>query len=641
MARVAVDLPLPHLDRGFDYLVPPEMDAAAQVGVRVRVRFAGRLVSGFILERRASSEHEPLAPLHQVISAEPVLHPQVAQLARSVADHYAGNLADVVRAAVPPRQAKIEAADSGTWPEPDLEPQPSVWAHYPQGESFLAALEAGGHPRASWLVPPTLGPLGDWASGFVSAAAPVLARGQGALLLAANARELQELAAAATNRFGKGSFAVLSAQAGPARRYRNFLAISRGRVRMVLGTRAAVFAPVENPGLIALWDDGDDSWAEPHAPYWHAREVAALRAHHSGAALLLAGHARTAEVEQLLAHRWMSSISLTPGQVRGISAAVRNLNPDQGEDPTLPARRLPPPVFTMVRDGLASGPVLIQVPRAGYASGLACANCRTPARCRKCQQPLSDPDGRGPTCRWCGPDPRPWRCPECGTNRLRAPVVGVVRTVEEFGKAFPGVRVQQASAAKPLERVDATPSLVLATPGAEPAAEGGYAAAILLDGDLMLSRPDLRVGQETLRRWLAVVSLVRPGDQGGTVLVVAQPQGREVQALQRLDPAGYAERELADRLAAGFPPAVRLITLEAAPGVLAQLLPRLELPPQVLVTGPFPRPDTALGESAQLTLRCPPALAVATIAALRQVLAIRAARKDPPVRVRVDPQVLD
>src|SRR4051812_15142768 len=119
VARVCVDVPLPHLDRPFDYLVQAADDEAAQPGVRVKVRFAGQLVNGWLLERAESSGHEGrLAYLDKIISPERVLDPEVARLARAVADRYAGNLSDVLRLAIPPRHARVEAERPAPPPAP-------------------------------------------------------------------------------------------------------------------------------------------------------------------------------------------------------------------------------------------------------------------------------------------------------------------------------------------------------------------------------------------------------------------------------------------------------------------------------------------------------------------------------------------
>ncbi|MGW4802348.1 primosomal protein N' family DNA-binding protein, partial [Nonomuraea sp. NPDC004297] len=158
VARVVVDSPLPHLDRPFDYLIPEAAHESAEPGVRVRVRFAGKLVDGFLLERVAESAHEGrLTPLERVVSPERVLTPEIAALARAVADRYAGTLTDVLRLAVPPRHARAESEARRTDPgDPDpVEPVPSgAWDAYPAGPSFLDALRDGRAPRAVWSAVP-------------------------------------------------------------------------------------------------------------------------------------------------------------------------------------------------------------------------------------------------------------------------------------------------------------------------------------------------------------------------------------------------------------------------------------------------------------------------------------------------------
>ncbi|EUA32158.1 putative primosomal protein N' [Mycobacterium intracellulare] len=102
-------LSVPHLDREFDYLVSAEQSDDAQPGVRVRVRFHGRLVDGFVLERRADTDHPgKLGWLDRVVSAEPVLTPEIRRLVDAVAARYAGTRPDVLRLAVPARHARVE-----------------------------------------------------------------------------------------------------------------------------------------------------------------------------------------------------------------------------------------------------------------------------------------------------------------------------------------------------------------------------------------------------------------------------------------------------------------------------------------------------------------------------------------------------
>ncbi|MEU8984647.1 primosomal protein N' [Streptomyces sp. NPDC048309] len=661
VARVLVDKGVLHLDRYFDYAVPEELDADAQPGVRVRVRFgAGRhrvrggrregggLIDGFLVERLPESDYAgPLAALAQVVSPEPVLGPELLGLARAVADRYAGSLADVLQLAVPPRNARAEGKPSAApLPAPGT-PEPGSWTRYGRGAAFLESLAAGGAPRAVWNALPGPG----WAEEIARAVGATLASGRGALVVVPDGRAVSRVDAALTSVLGEGRHAVLTAEAGPEKRYREWLAVRRGSVRAVVGTRAAMFAPVRDLGLVVIWDDGDGSHSEPHAPQPHAREVLLLRAAHDKCAFLLGSWGCTVEAAQLVESGWALPLVAEREQVRATAPLVRTVgDSDLARDEAARAARLPTLAWQVVREGLRHGPVLVQVPRRGYVPRMACAQCRAPARCRHCAGPLEAQHAGALRCTWCGRDEAAWHCPECGGLRLRAQIVGARRTAEELGRAFPAVPVRTSGREQVLDTVSAAPALVVSTPGAEPVAEGGYAAALLLDGWAMLGRPDLRAGEDALRRWMAAAALVRPQGDGGTVVVVAEPTLRPVQALVRWDPVGHAVRELAERAELGFPPVSRMAAVSGAPEALAAFLAAVELPRDAEVLGPVPLPVTEAGRPRRVggpppgehweraLVRVPPGSGAALAAALKAAQAARMARGGTePVRIRIDP----
>ena len=706
VARVVVDVSLAHLDRPFDYAVTPSQDTDAVPGARVRVRFAGKLRDGFIVERAADSDHPgTLAPLYKVVSAEPVLTPEVDRLIRQVADHYAGSYADVLRLAVPPRHAATEKAAQVQRPPLDPDTSDGPFAGYPTGSEFLAALRRGGSPRAAWQLIPAADPLADWAQGMACAAAATAAGGRGSLLIVPGTRDLERLAAACRSVLGELGFVTLSAELGPAARYRAFLAVLRGNVKIAIGTRAAAFAPVNDLGLIGLYDDGDDLLAEQRAPYPHAREVLAIRAADAGAAMLVAATSRSCEVQRMVDRGWLKELSADRVGYRRTAPRVRvaaDTDRALDRDPAAFAARLPHDVFQTIRAGLAAGPVLVQVPRSGYLVSLTCQECREPVRCTHCHGPTratrrseriraasgaasrrraddrqdrdqptmitdemimgepsdvtrhlraaSDHDQPGGdqrdlpdillSCRWCGRYLPDWQCPTCGSRRWRSPVVGAGRTAEELGRAFPSTTVRQSMGGHILDEVPDTPALVVATPGAEPIVTGGYAAAVLLDAHVSLLRADLRASEEALRRWLNAVALVRTGEQDGSAIIVGDPAGRTVQALVRLDPVGFAERELADRSEARFPPAVKLITVDGRAGALTEFTQLLKPPEPTEILGPVEIGPSASGDVMlnRLTLRAPFALGGELVAAVKAVAATRSAKKaEGALRIQVDP----
>ena len=179
---------------------------------------------------------------------------------------------------------------------------------------------------------------------------------------------------------------------------------------------------------------------------------------------------------------------------------------------------------------------------------------------------------------------------------------------------------------------------MVATPGAEPVADGGgYACVVLLDTWLMLSRPDLRTAEESLRRWLGAAALARPGDAGGRVVAVGDPAEPALQALVRWDPAGFARREMAERQSAHLPPVSRLATLVGAEADVAAAAEALALPEGAELLGPVPAGD----DGVRLVLRVPRAAGPALSRALVEMQGVRDAKKLPAVRLQVDPVALE
>lgn len=448
-----------------------------------------------------------------------------------------------------------------------------------------------------------------------------------------------------------------------------------GRARVVVGTRAAAFAPVADLGLVVCWNDGEDTLAEPRAPYPHAREVLALRSDQEGAAFLLGSHGRTVAAQALVARGWAHDLAAPRDVVRARAPRVRALTSVElaAEGPGA-AARIPTAAWRAARSALEQGPVLVQVPRSGYVPVVACGRCRTPARCTVCHGPLAlSGAGATPQCAWCGALAGGWSCAECHWTGLRSVRVGSQRTAEELGRAFAGVPVQVSGAAAAggvLGAVSSRPALVVATPGAEPVAEGGYAAALLLDAAVSTAHVGLDVAQDALARWLAAAALVRPATAGGQVLLVGDAAPAPTNALVRWDPALLADRELDERAELSLPPAVRVAAVTGDRPAVAALLGRVELarpdavlgpvevpapPPRGRApgTGPGPLPGTAKGAGAgdgagPGLLDAPPVRAVVRVPVrdgrrlareLAASLAVRSARREPgSVRVELDPK---
>ncbi len=583
IARVLLDSPLPQLDRLFDYALPEEL-GEVPLGARIRVplRTAGRVVDGYVVEIGTEDDADrPLSEVESVVSPVAVLPDRLYRLARRVADRAAGSASDVLRLVIPKRQVRVEKAWTADTPAPvpgdeQLTQAAAIVDAY---DGLAAVLDQGG--RAALEAIPALreGEPG-WAALLAASAVRMLAAGRSSVIVVPDHRDLDRLLAALELLAPAEAVVRYDSRQTNPDRYRAFLRSLEDAPCIVVGNRSAVYAPVR-AGLVAIWDDGDPLLGEPLAPYVNARDAALLRQEQEQSALLFAGHTRTTDVERLVARGWLQDIRAT----RRVLPRVILSTPQEMEQPT--AQRMPSSAFLSARSAAAEGPVLVQVSRPGFAPSLVCAGCRAPARCAHSGGPLGAKHrGAVPVCGWCGRGARAWACPSCSSVQLRLASSGSERTADELGKAFPGIRVIVADGAHPVERVSAKPALVVATRGAEPLADGGYRAVVLLDGPRMLQAPDLRIGESCLRWWSNAAALAAPGAPVHLVGV----DGAVARALATWSQSGYARAELGERAPLHMPPAARVALVEgsaAAVGRALASLGELTLPPGA-VLGPVP-----------------------------------------------------
>ncbi|WP_431709345.1 primosomal protein PriA [Glutamicibacter uratoxydans] len=628
VARVLIDSPVPHLDRPFDYIVPASLHESIGVGMRVKIPFSGRQLDGLVTELIRDMRPEfKLRELGKLVSPTQVLFPEILGCAELIAERYAGTLWDVVRSAIPARAARVEKETREVVQLVLEEPDDNQLSHYAGGERFLEHLGHGERVRAvtSWV--PNF--AGSWPGFLVDAARPVLRRSHAVLIIVPDAADLVRLSSYLDATIGSAAYARLQAEDGPTPRYRNFLRAISGEVSLVIGTRSAALCHVPDLELIILWQDSDQSHREQRAPYQHSREVALLRSQHSDCSLLIASSSRSVEAQRLVDTGWAEELKLPRDLLRArVARVVATTNDFELErDPMLARARIPSLAWREASKALETGPVLVQVARTGFVPALACQDCRSFARCPDCQGPLQiSGTNSSINCKWCGIYYRNHRCANCSSPRLRAVSIGAQRTAEELGQAFTKVPVISSTGAKPVRNIPDKPALVVATPGAEPTAENGYGAVLLLDADKMLAHDSLRNAEQVLTRWFTAAALAQ---SQGTVVLTGNPSPAGA-ALVRWDPAGFAERELIERHQIGLPPAVRS-AIVSGPGA-ERFVSALSAP--VRVHGPSIAEET---HEHRYVLFFSYADGPEVTGALRALRARMSAAKEPLVNLAVDP----
>lgn len=422
--------------------------------------------------------------------------------------------------------------------------------------------------------------------------------------------------------FSAGSFdgdvARLCAADPPADRYRAWRAIASGIVPCVLGTRAAMYAPVEGDALFAIVEDCAYQYADGMMPYAQARGVMRLRAERHGGVFVSMSYSRSAlsqsEVDCYMSNAQDAQTTQTTQSAQSaqsvqgeqsvqtaeavqttqsaktaetisgssipVSASklarerlvpwVRWLNREallKLADPSIGAR-IPHSAVRAINDTLSDGkPVLLSIAQDGVTQSAICSSCKRQARCRRCTGPLDVANSQQTArCSWCGASAINWSCSNCGSSNMRVIRVGAAGVAEELSKLFRNVPIIISSQHQPngiIQCINEKPVIVVATPGCEPRVQtqdancnGEYGVVAILDTWVSLYASGLDARIDTLNSWMKASALCAPRARGGSVLLIGETYPVLARALTLWDTTQLSCNELSERAQAILPPCV-------------------------------------------------------------------------------------
>ena len=557
VAKVRVDTGVFHLDQLYDYIVPEKLSQTALVGVRVQLPFGGRETEGIITSRLAHADRAgELKVITKVLSPHAVATEATLDLFEKAAQAYCCNPWELIRSAIPPRVASVDR----TMPVSEAAATTQQTATTPIFHTFSPYVST--HLQIVDLV------RGAKKNGSV-------------LIIAPDENDVVQLVDALSNSFE--NVLALTSSLSREDRYRNFLELQRLTSTIVVGTRSAVFAPVSNLATLIIYKESSVDHVEIRSPGWNTSTVARLRSKNEGVSLIYTGFSPSLNSAYEIDQKKMKFLS------QRFHVEAQAFSPSEGA--LLPGR-----IFSEIKKALNSGAVLFLAPRKGYGNALLCAHCRNVAHC-DCGGRLSVTSKLvAPTCVHCGTSHPQWKCRFCGRDKQYLAGRGIDRAAEEISRAFPGFPVVISAGDVIKSSVEAKPSLVLATPGAQPDVSGGYAAVVILDGMRFFSHTDMN-GQERARELIfETASLIK---EKGRVLLVLDEVHPIVAALARWNVAPLLKRELAERDELQLPPyvasAVLVMDAVTAPQILSGLKKALaegRIPSSTRIYGPTVLPKS-------------------------------------------------
>ena len=630
IASVLVDTGLPHVDDEFDFLVPEELSQYVFPGSLVSITFNRRRTFGIVISRKENSNfHGKLRFISEVIKKYPVVTASTLELVAEVKEYYGGTRWDVLRFAIPRLTKKSIEEDFNSHnakemfnASENLSPEDG---RYPSG--FWSALKQ--NPKTSqpirvfWSPPPSEDPFI-----FIE---KILTVGHHKIILLlpdrADVDRMVNLIEKRTKSLAE-KISVWHSELTRKEREESFVELLLGKKEIVVGVRSAVLLPMTDVDLIIIWEEGSDTYSEQRSPYYHAREVAIMRAHIDKAHLIIAGPAPSLVATQYITQKYLTLLSIKSevikDQMPTVQAITNRAAPEQ-------SGRVPTIAWQSLQRGLKTGPVIIQVPLRGYVLNLTCSRCFNTALCPCGGKLIFKNSQRIPECFLCGNLIHNWTCTFCESRQLRNTNIGDERILEEIGRAFPNQVIISSNLQHRIYHIDNESTIVVATPGSEPIAELGYAAGLILNGNLTLQRAALGAEEDTRRRWFGLATMLRPKSE---LFIDVDYGNRNLQALVRWDGLGASQRELMERQSLHLPPIAKSIQVLGEYQAVNSVV--RGLPGHVLVSAP----KTGVNGETEAVLRIPNDETHLVTEEIFRRVRQQSAKGEHVVRVKIDPIAL-
>jgi primosomal protein N' (replication factor Y) len=541
VARVAFDSPLPQLDRLFDYEIPTDLAASLEIGQLVEVPFGRSEKSrqGFVIDIASVSTFAgALSKVAAVVSPRVLLTPTIIKLCQTLAARQALSFGELLKVACPDRMVRVDkswTADKNTVQIVGDHEHESTSSELLLSLSITPGFTAhDGVTESRWI---------HEVERFCHEA---LAQNRSVIVCVPDFRDVARLNKV-FEQMGLGAFVnSYEPRATKSEQFARHLRALDSKPQLVIGSRNALYAPLRNLGAIVLWDEGDEGHQDESSPYLHSRDVALVRQSIEQCQLVFMQHSKSTSVKRLESVGYLKPLHEQQARPH-ISFSSDGFRVDSL-------------AYRTIKEALQTGAVLVQVAAKGSSTSISCSDCGKRSACTFCSGPLWENAKGQVICRICSGFNLQPQCRDCGSLKIKRGRAGTSRTLQEFGKSFPGIRLIESTGEDALTYLAGEPALVVSTAGAEPICESGYAAVVVLDADLELSRDQLDATEQAVRKWANALSLLAP--TGKAAVIGVSPELGQVLSLWQVDE--LAGRLLQERLEVGFPPTVRLVSITGA-----------------------------------------------------------------------------
>ncbi|MEW6077634.1 MAG: primosomal protein N' [Thermodesulfobacteriota bacterium] len=567
----------------YTYRVPADLAAQAVPGKRVTVPFGKRSATGYILGPAGETPDGEIKPILEILDILPLFPDAMTGFFRWIADYYLYPLGETIKNALPAatgakatsrvtkknRDAVGEVIAPDTPPELTLQQRQVVTDVAARiGDGFYSCLLAGVTGSGKTEV-------------YMRLAEAALEKDRDALILVPEIALIVQAERRFKARFGD-RIAVLHSSLSATERRNQWMRIVRGEVRLAIGTRSAIFAPLPSPGVIIVDEEHDTSYKQENGLRYNARDLALVRGKQSGAVVVLGSATPSMQsVYNAATGKFSAVYSLDTRINNQPLPEITVVDLRRYEDRRGLERFITDELRQAMQETLAAGnQVLLFLNRRGFASFPVCAACGQAVKCKNCDITMTlHRAGNAYRCHFCGfSRPLTAGCAQCGSTSIKQLGLGTEKVEEAVRKLFPeaavdrldrDTTVRKGSVARILKDVRKGKTDILI--GTQMVAKGHDFPGITLIGiicaDMSLNFPDFRAGEVTFQLLAQVAGRAgRGNDPGRVIMQTYNPDHFSIQTARMQDVSAFYEKEIAFRRQLSYPPYARLVQLRISGG---------------------------------------------------------------------------
>lgn len=528
IAQVVVGLPV---EGPFDYSIGKEFRDCIAVGKRVRVIFNRKSKMGIVVGFKQKSLFKRLNPILSVLDVFPSLDTNALKLTKSFSEHYGCSWGEAIETYLPNFLRTFQKSDfiekNGEISAPVNKPVENILVH-----------DASGHKRWPFLL---------------DKIQSVLDRGEGVIFLVPEISYAKEIILRLeANLKCPPPLVVLDKKLKASEESRKWQSIKEGKIRLVIGSRSAVFAPVRSLGLIVIYEEEHPGYRQEQTPHYHVHPICRMRRELEKCSLLWVSRAPSVELwQEARSKRWekVSFLSDYPALMHTID--MSNYAPRHS--------RISFPLQNFIQEAVKNNKrVVLFLNRRGFTTLTRCEHCGLIIKCERCDTPLIYFYSKKiMICRYCqAKKPMPKFCPSCQKSYLRSTGTGTEKLESEIARFYPQAKIFCYD--KENQALPPDCHIIIATQAILKEEKLEACVAAVMDFDAQLNHPDFRCAHK------AFASLIRLRQLAGERFVVQTrlPDHYCLKAASQMDFESFYREELHLRKELGLPPFKSLLLLK-------------------------------------------------------------------------------